>query len=266
VNMGRVFWLLKTRWYLAAAVAVLLAGAFAAAFATYPPQYQSKAILVVTTPANGGRIAADPRTGNDITNPLFNFQGGQNIAAAILIASAESPSAQQRIGTSSQRTSYTVTDGSTNPEIPSSGPFIYVDATGPTGKAALATSNSVVDFIRSDLLNRQIALGPPRETFLSVVDVVAPTPPIEQRGNQYAAGTVAAIVCLLLSVVVVDRVDRRSGRELDDREASQDSESRPSPSPRRNKMSRNIDAETETIVPVENSSRNGPSSSGVGRR
>ncbi|WP_018331983.1 hypothetical protein [Actinomycetospora chiangmaiensis] len=265
MNIRRVLHLLRTRWYLAVAVLLVLAGAFVAAFATFPAQYQSRAILVVTTPDNGGRISADPRTGNDITNPLFNFQGGQNVAAAILIASAGSPVAQAQIGTATKGSTYTVSDGSTNPEVPSSGPFIYVDATGPSEQTALDTSQAVVQFIRADLLNRQVALRAPQVTFLSVVDVVDPTPPVEQQGNRYLAGVVAALVCLVLSVVLVDLLDRRATRRR--RAAtSPSSPARPSPTPRT--PPGGLDAQTETMGPprFEGTTPSDRAASRVGRR
>lgn len=236
LNVRRVLWLVRTRWYLALVAVLVLAGAFATAFAFYPAKYTSQAVLVVTTPDNGGRISADPRTGNDITNPLFNFSSGQNIAAQILIASANAPDAQQRLETQESGTSYVVSDGNTNPEASSTGPFIYVDATASTASAASDTSAAVVRYIRGDLQTRQVQVGAPPATFLSVLDVVSPTPPTQQVGNRLVAATVAALFCLLVASAIIDRLDRTNLR-------SGDGAPPVGPGPTRGR----IDADTETL-------------------
>jgi hypothetical protein len=242
MTFSHVISVLRRRWYLAVAVLLVLSGSFATAFALYPPQYASRAVLVVTTPDNGAQISADPRSANDITNPLFNFQDGQSIAAAILIASAESPAAQDRIGVNETGASFAVTNGNSSPETPSTGPFIHIETLAPTADDAFTTTAAVVQFVRDDLQSRQIALRAPPATFLSVTDVVAPTAGEERTGNRTLAAMAALLFSLVVCVAVVSRVDLHRGRQ-----------GRSTDSTRR--MSGGLDADTETL--------GGPARSGI---
>lgn len=217
VNFARIVQLLVSRWYVAVGVFLVLVAAFVAAYALYPSQYAARAVLVLTLPDNSGRISVDPRVRNDVTNPLLNFDDGLSTSAAILIASANSPASGARVsGSIPAGATYAVSNGSSNPEITSKGPFVYIETTARSAADAQRTAAVVDQLVRDDLQARQVELRAPPPTFLSLLDVVAPTPAEEQTASRTRAGGAALVLCILLTIAITDRVDARRRRKAVD--------------------------------------------------
>ena len=113
---------------------LVLAGA---AYSAVPVQYQSGSVLVLTTPLAGGTQATHERNPTALTNPLLTFDRSLALTASIVIQQMNSSETAFALGVvPGGTTEYRVTNGSTNPELLETGPFLFVQGTGPTPEAA----------------------------------------------------------------------------------------------------------------------------------
>ncbi|GAA0437843.1 hypothetical protein Acor_80130 [Acrocarpospora corrugata] len=199
------FWgtvlVLFRRWYVALPVLLLGLGGAGLAYASIPPTYLSNGVIVLSIPRTGGTVPPNPRLPNPITNPLLNFDYGLNMTASILIQAMGSPEVAGELGvTPGDATSYKVSNGSTNPESMSSGPFVFVYAESDSPEGARDMVARVMARTKVELLNRQTKVNAPRETFLTAMDVVSPTTPQPEQGSRARAAAAAAGVGALLSL------------------------------------------------------------------
>ena len=82
---------------------------------------------MLTTPLTGGTEATQSSQPNPLTNPLLNFDRSLALTASIVIQQMNSSEAALALGVTPGGTiSYQVTNGSTNPELLESGPFLFV--------------------------------------------------------------------------------------------------------------------------------------------
>jgi hypothetical protein len=135
---------------------------------------------------------------------MLNFDRSLGLAAAIVIQEMNSSETATSLGiTAGDRLSYQVTNGSSNPELLESGPFLFVVGTGPTPDAAQAITDEVATRATEVLALRQDSLGAPSSTQISAHVVVPTTAGQLHSGNPSRA---AAAVLGLSGVATMTAV------------------------------------------------------------
>ncbi|MGV9324347.1 hypothetical protein [Streptosporangium sandarakinum] len=211
-----VFALVKRR-FIGPPLIVLSFAAAALAFHLVPTTYVSTASMVLTTPATGGTLPADPTRPTGLTNPLLQFSDGLRVTAGILILSMNTPEVAAELGlVKGGTTEITINDGRTNPDllgISTNGPFVYVEVRSRSAAEAQKVVVKAKQRIRKELLTRQQALRAPRSTFISVVDVVpSSTPEAKVTSRLMAAGGVLFAVLAVGFGVAYGVTETRAGR------------------------------------------------------
>ncbi|MEU6739456.1 hypothetical protein [Streptosporangium sandarakinum] len=182
-----------------------------------PTTYVSTASMVLTTPATGGTLPADPTRPTGLTNPLLQFSDGLRVTAGILILSMNTPEVAAELGlVKGGTTEITINDGRTNPDllgISTNGPFVYVEVRSRSAAEAQKVVVKAKQRIRKELLTRQQALRAPRSTYISVVDVVpSSTPEAKVTNRLTAAGGVLFAVLAVGFGVAYGVTEARAGR------------------------------------------------------
>jgi hypothetical protein len=179
------------------AVAVALTGYFLT-----PLQYASSTTMVLVTPAVGRTLSQDPTVPVDVTNPLLSFSNDLKTASTILIWAINAPDVAEELGADDDGpTHLTINDGRTDPNlIDGNGPFIYVAGESTSRAEAKDVVIRAQKWLRQELQNRQKSLGAPPETYLTMVDVVAPTSPKVVRTNRIKVGGAAFVLMLVLGL------------------------------------------------------------------
>jgi hypothetical protein len=195
---------------LACAIALGLAGYFLT-----PLHYVSSTTMVLITPALGGTLSQDPTKPIDLTNPMLSFSNNLKTASAILIQAVNTPEAIAEVGApKGGPTKVTIDDGRTNPGLlDNNGPFVYVvgESTSPTEARGVVVRAQ--KWMRQDLVDEQTTLGAPPETYLTIVDVVAPTTPKVIRTHKIKVGALASMLWLVSGLSVAYAWQRlRDGR------------------------------------------------------
>src|SRR5262249_5271124 len=139
---GMDFWqtvmVVVRRWYIAAPAFLLSILGAVAVYASVPKTYSSTAVLVLTLPTTGASQPADPKHPPDLVNPLLNFDKGLSTSAAILIQALSTPETAQDLGVPpGGQTWFQVTNGSNNPELLITGPFVFVQGNSNTKAGAM---------------------------------------------------------------------------------------------------------------------------------
>ncbi|MGH3827237.1 MAG: hypothetical protein ACRDQX_08695, partial [Pseudonocardiaceae bacterium] len=179
------FWLtilvLLRRKVVALPVLLFSLGVAAAAYVVMPIQYVSSATTVLTTSVDGGTLAQNPATPFPQVNPLYSLDG-MKTAATILIQVLSTQDVAHQLGAvEGGATTFTVSDGSTIPQLlGTTGPFIVIDGHSTSAASARDIVVRVEQRLRNELLARQKALDAPPVTFISLTDVVSPTTPEAQ--------------------------------------------------------------------------------------
>ncbi|MEV8634654.1 hypothetical protein AB0395_23660 [Streptosporangium sp. NPDC051023] len=186
-------------------------------FFLIPTYYVSTASMVLTTPATGGTLSADPTRPLGLTNPLLQFSDGLRVTAGILILSMNTPEVSAELGvTPDGPTQIVINDGRTNPEllgISTNGPFVYVEVQSRSAPAAQDVVLRAKERIRRELANRQQALKAPRSTFITVVDVVPSSVPTAKISGKLTAAGATMFVVLFGGLSIVYGVTQiRAGR------------------------------------------------------
>ncbi|MCK2214721.1 hypothetical protein MF672_013080 [Actinomadura sp. ATCC 31491] len=183
------------RWYVTVPAFLLALGASFAVYRTVPTVYQSNAVLVLTIPVTGGSVPSNPDYPNPRTNPLLNYNGSLNVAASILLQALSAPETAARLGAPpGGQTTYVVHNGSPNPELLASGPFVIIAAKSPSAETAHTLVTRLVEQARAELAARQSMLGAPVSTYIQLTPMVPPTAPQEQRGGK--SRTAMAVLAL----------------------------------------------------------------------
>lgn len=196
------FWqtvlVLFRRWYVTVPAFFATLGLAAAAYSLVPTQYESGSILVLTTPLSGGTISTEPGLPSSTTNPLMNFDPSLGLAASVVIQQLSSAETASALGVvPGGATTYEVNNGTSNPELLQSGPFIFVDGKGPSPQAAREITSKVSAMAATVLAQRQDQLHAPAATDIELRTVVAPTVGQAMRGSpKRAAAAVGALAAL----------------------------------------------------------------------
>jgi hypothetical protein len=204
MDFWRTVVVLFRRWYITVPAFLATLGMAAAAYSVVPVHYQSGAVLVLTTPLSGGSEATDAKQPNPLTNPLTNFDHSLALAASIVIQQLNSSETALSLGISpGGTTSYQVNNGTTNPELLESGPFIFVQGSGPSPEAAQDIAERVSAMAADVLAQRQTELNAPPSTHISVQVVVPPTAGQPLLDSPLRAAAAAGALAAMASLAAV---------------------------------------------------------------
>jgi hypothetical protein len=175
MDFWRTVVVLFRRWYITVPAFALTLLAAGAAYSVAPVQYQSDGVLVLTTPLSGGSKSSIPSQNNVVTNPMTNFDTSLGLAASIVLQELSSAEAVHELGvTPGDTTTFAVDNGTTNPELLESGPFIFVHGLGPSAQAAQDIAQRVANLAGVILDERQNELNAPQSTHIGIQVVVPP--------------------------------------------------------------------------------------------
>jgi hypothetical protein len=199
------FWatvlVLFRRWYVTLPTFALALAAAAAVYSSIPTLYVSNSVLVLTIPTSGGSLPSDPKFPNALTNPLLNFDKGLSLTASILIQELATPETVTALGvTRGGTTKYKVTNGTDNPELLSTSPFVFIQGESRTPEGARDVVTRVGRQAKVVLAERQKALNAPPTTYITLSGVVAPTTPQAQRSGKLRAAAAAVGLGLVASL------------------------------------------------------------------
>ncbi|GAA2997280.1 hypothetical protein [Streptosporangium longisporum] len=202
------FWgtvlIVTRRWYVALPAFLLSLAAAVGVYSTIPTPYVSNAVLVLTIPPTGGSLPSDPTRPNGLTNPLLNFDQGLSMSASMLIQVIGTPETARALGVVPDgETTFTVTNGGTNPEAMDGGPFVYIEGRSMTPAGARDIVTRVRDRARIELASRQRQLDAPPATYIAMSEMVAPTEPLPQRGGKSRGAAAALLLGVLASLASV---------------------------------------------------------------
>jgi hypothetical protein len=167
-----------------------------------PVHYVSSTTMVLVPPAVGGTLSRDPTKPIDLTNPMLNFSNNLKTASSILIQAINTPEVAAELGVVKHGpTQLTIDDGRTNPKLlDSNGPFIYVVGDSTSQAEAKDVVLRAQARLRQELVDRQKTLGAPPETYLTIVDVVAPTTAKVTRAQRIKIGGIAFVLSLVFGL------------------------------------------------------------------
>lgn len=192
MDFWRTVLVLFRRWYVVLPAFLLALGGCAAVYASVPVVYVSTSVLVLTTPLTGATEYVEKPRPDLLTNPLLNFDRGLSTSAALIIQALGTPEMAAQLGAApGGRTTYQVTNGSTNPELLTSGPFVFIMGESRDRDAAQAVVQRVAAQARVELQRRQEELKAPPQTYITVAEVVPPTTPETQGGSRVRAAAAA---------------------------------------------------------------------------
>lgn len=202
------FWgtvvVLFRRWYItvpAFFVTLVLAGF---AFQAVPVQFESGGVLVLTTPLNGGTEYDSPDHTDSVTNPMMNFDQSLGLTASLVIQQLRSRETSEALGVHpGDATTYEVNNGTSNPELLQSGPFIFIKGTGPSPEDAKDMADRVAATAQVILKQRQEEVNAPASTHIEVEVVVAPTAGQPLLGSPLRAAAGAGALAALAGLVAV---------------------------------------------------------------
>ncbi|OJY44384.1 hypothetical protein [Pseudonocardia sp. 73-21] len=193
------------RWYVVVPMFLLGMTAAAAVYVTVPTLYESKAVVLLSTPPTGATQYANGYRPNPI-NPLLNSGHGLDLTGALIIQAMRTPDFAARIGVPTDGSvEFTVNNGTSNPELLQSGPFVFftVDSRNPALIRPLV--DRALSAGRDVLAQRQQAVDAPTTTFVNYSVIVAPTDPVGMRGSRIraagATGALGLILCLASAFV-----------------------------------------------------------------
>lgn len=202
------FWstvlVLFKRWYIALPALLASLGIAALVYASVPVQYVSTSVLVLTTPTTGPTQQANANQASGITNPLLDFSQGLSLSASILIQALSTPETASSLGIGPNgQTSYTVTNGSTNPELLTTGPFVFITGESYDPLEAQDIVKRVADRASTELAQRQSELDAPPSTYITIHQVVSPTTPQAPKGTRLRAAGVVGVLSTVASLASV---------------------------------------------------------------
>ena len=220
MDFWRTVVVLFRRWYITVPAFFASLGLAGLAYSAMPVEYQSGSILVLTTPLSGATQATAQKAPSALTNPLLNFDRSLSLTAAIVIQEMNSSEMATAMGfVPGSTTNYEVTNGSTNPELLESGPFIFVQGTGESPQEAQDIATRVAAMAARVLAQRQSDLKAPLSTQITVQRVVPATAgqPLSANPKRAAAasGALAVIASLVAAYGFESYRDSRRRRRLD---------------------------------------------------
>jgi hypothetical protein len=214
------------RWYITFPAFLGALGVAALVYGSVPTQYVSTSVILLTTPRTGPTEQVEAKHRSEITNPLLNFEQGLSLSASMLIQALGSPETAASLGISPNGgTSYKVTNGSTNPELLESGPFVFIEGTSMTPHDAQDIVRRVSALAGQELAARQKQLNAPASTYITVTEVVPATTPepltVKKLRAAGAAGVLAVLTGLAAAFAFEDLVTRQQLRRSNRKDSVQ---------------------------------------------
>ncbi|MCG5220669.1 hypothetical protein [Streptosporangium sp. KLBMP 9127] len=199
------FWgtvlVLFRRWYVAVPAFLLALGGVAAIYTSVPLTYVSRSVLVLTIPPSGGTLPLDKEAPNWPVNPLLNFNDGLSMSASIVIQALGTAETAAELGApAGSETTYKVTNGSTNPELLMSGPFVFIEGEARTAEQARDIVTRVAAQAQKELTRRQRMVGAPVKTYIAITRLMPPTTPEAKRGSKLRAAAAAVGIGFIMSL------------------------------------------------------------------
>lgn len=181
--------------------AILVAVALGAmTYLITPMRYASSTTMVLTTTEFGGTESRDPTRPTDLTNPMLNFNDSLKTTSAILIEAMNAKDVDAELGARGS-TRLVVDDGRTNPNLLGlNGPFLYIAARSTSPERAEQVVRRAQELMREKLRTWQSSLNAPEKTYVSLADVVPPTPPAPDRARSMRFALVAFIGGFVISI------------------------------------------------------------------
>ncbi|MCP2251131.1 hypothetical protein [Lentzea aerocolonigenes] len=193
------FWgtvrVLRRRWYIALP-AVLLTGVLALyVYITVPTRYESSGVLVLTSPAAGGKYSEKTKPEDVVrVNPLLQFDGSLTTTAQILTQVLGDPKTAEELAGKKSTATYTANTG------PVGGPLLFISTEADSPEAAEGLVGKVLDKTVAELASQQKALNAPEQTFITAQILVKPTTASAKIGGKVRYVGAATVVLLLLTI------------------------------------------------------------------
>ena len=205
MDFWRTVLVLFRRWYITVPAFFATLGLSFAAYSVVPLQYQSVSVLVLTTPLSGGTEATHTTSPNSLTNPLLSFDQSLALTASIVIQQMNSLGTAQALGVApGDTTTYQVTNGSTNPELLETGPFLFIQGTASSPQAAQDITRRASAKAAEILANDQTeVISSPASTHIGSQVVVPPTASQPLTGSPARMAAAAGALAGLLSLGAV---------------------------------------------------------------
>jgi hypothetical protein len=192
------FWktirVLLRRWRVAVPVFAMSLGLAAAVYVSVDTEYESSGTIVLTFPTDGASVAPDATGPADRVNPLLAFDGSLNTSATIIIQKLQDPLLQEELLAGNKDMGYEIGNGQLT------GPFIVVVALAKNPDAAKAVVTKVLERAKVELKTSQEVLKAPASTFITPVDIIAPTNAEAQTGGKMRFGAVALVLGFIASL------------------------------------------------------------------
>jgi hypothetical protein len=231
------FWgtvrVLRRRWYIALP-AVLLTGILALyVYVTVPTRYESSGVLVLTSPAAGGRYTANTKPEDVVkVNPLLQFDGSLTTTAQILTQILGDPKTAEELAGEGSTAVYTANTG------PVGGPLLFVTTEADSPEAAEGLVGKVLEKTVAELAAQQKALSAPEQTFITAQILVKPTTASAKIGGKVryvGAATVVLLLLTLASTFAADSIMTRAKRRKEGKDgkdpAPSEKDTTPAPVP-----------------------------------
>ena len=202
------FWqtvvVLFRRWYVTLPAFLASLGLTAAAYSTADVEYEASSVLVLTSPPAGATTSTDPEHPNPISNPLMTFDRSLALTASVIIQQLRTSEVALSVGvTPESGTTYEINNGTSNPELLESGPFIFVRAVASSPEAAQELAAKVSSSAWTILAERQDALKAPPSTHIEMQVIVAPKDGQPLLGSPLRVAAGAAGLAGLTSLIAV---------------------------------------------------------------
>ncbi|WP_158102610.1 hypothetical protein [Lentzea kentuckyensis] len=193
------FWgtvrVLRRRWYIALP-AVLLTGILALyVYITVPTRYESSGVLVLTSPAAGGKYSGNTKPEDVVkVNPLLQFDGSLTTTAQILTQILGDPKTAEELAGKKSTATYTANTG------PVGGPLLFISTEADSAESAEGLVGKVLEKTVNELAAQQKALNAPEQTFITAQILVKPTTASAKIGGKVRYVGAATVVLLLLTI------------------------------------------------------------------
>ncbi|SDM19839.1 hypothetical protein SAMN04488074_11830 [Lentzea albidocapillata subsp. violacea] len=227
------FWgtvrVLRRRWYIALP-AVLLTGVLAlSVYITVPTRYESSGVLVLTSPAAGGRYSEKTKPEDVVrVNPLLQFDGSLTTTAQILTQVLGDPKTAEELAGEGSTAVYTANTG------PVGGPLLFVTTEADSAESAEGLVGKVLEKAVAELAAQQKALSAPEQTFITAQVLVKPTTASAKIGGKVryvGAATVVLLLLTLASTFAADSILLKVKRRKDKDAAPSEKDTTPAPVP-----------------------------------
>lgn len=211
------FWgtvrVLRRRWYIALP-AVLLTGILALfVYISVPTRYESSGVLVLTSPAAGGRYTANTKPEDVVrVNPLLQFDGSLTTTAQILTQVLGDPMTAEELAGKGSTSVYTANTG------PVGGPLLFITTESDSAESAEGLVGKVLEKTVAELASQQKALNAPEQTFITAQILVKPTTASAKIGGKVryvGAATVVLLLLTLASTFAADSIMLKAKRRKD---------------------------------------------------